>query len=77
MTTNDPVYVVPGSNRYHTSEECQGLARAHTVIKQSRSKLADEATLCTFCSGEYQPDSASDTFVTDHLLEELDPDDVS
>lgn len=76
MTTDNTVYVASKRTHYHTSPECQGLARAREITEQSLAQLPDDITQCKFCSGEFQPHSSSDSSVTIQLLEELPPDAV-
>lgn len=76
MTDDEPVYVAARRTHYHTSPDCHGLTRAREVTEQPLSQLPDDVTQCKFCSGEYQPHSSSDSFVTTQLLEDLNPDAV-
>lgn len=76
MTDDESVYVASGRTHYHTSSECHGLIRAREINEQPLSRLPSDITLCKFCSGEYQPHSSSDSFVTTQLLEDLSPDEV-
>lgn len=75
-TIDDRVFVAPRRNRYHTYLECQGLNSAQTVIEVLLADVDDELSLCKFCSGEYSPSAASESYNLRKSLEELDPDDI-
>ncbi|WP_254531684.1 hypothetical protein [Natrinema gelatinilyticum] len=76
MSDDDIIYVAAGCDRYHESRECQGLSHARAIEKRALSSLSDEFTLCELCSGAYQAGLSDGAFVTAHLLEDLDPDDI-
>jgi len=61
---------------YHTDPDCHRLALAETSYEKPVSVLPDDATECSYCSGEHTPSAAANPHSLRDTLLDMDPDDI-